>query len=126
LTFTSPLIATNQRRCAFLKKVVRHHGLPDKVTIDKSGANTAALETLQEETDHPIERRQIKYLNTGVEQDHHANKRLTRPMLRFNAFRSARITLQGIELIHMIKKGQRVSADGRDLSAAEKFCSLAS
>ena len=110
----------------FLKKAVRHHGLPEKVTIDKSGANSAALEALQEETGHPIERRQIKYLNNIVEQDHRAIKRMVRPMLGFNTFRSARTTLQGIELIHMIKKGQMVSTDGQNLSAAEQFYSLAS
>ena len=87
----------------FLKKAIRHHGLPEKVTIDKSSANTAAVEALQEETNRPIEKRQIKYLNNLVEQDHRAIKRLTRPMLGFNTFRSARITLQGIELMHMIK-----------------------
>jgi transposase-like protein len=110
----------------FLKKAIRHHGLPEKVTIDKSSANTAALEALQEETDRPIEKRQIKYLNNLIEQDHRAIKRLTRPMLGFNTFRSARITLQGIELMHMIKKGQMVSADGQNPSAAAQCYALAS
>ena len=109
----------------FLKKAIRHHGLPEKVTIDKSSANTAALEALQEETNRPIEKRQIKYLNNLIEQDHRAIKRLTRPMLGFNTFRSARITLQGIELMHMIKKGQMVSANGQELSAAAQFYALA-
>jgi len=95
----------------FFKKAVRQHGLPAKVTIDKSGANTVAIEALIEETEATIEIRQRKYLNNGVEQDHRAVKRIVRPMLGFNAFRSARVTLQGIELLHMIKKGQMVSAD---------------
>lgn len=47
----------------FFKKAVRQHGLPDTVTIDKSGANTAAIEALKEETGHAIEIRQNKYLN---------------------------------------------------------------
>jgi putative transposase len=50
------------------KKAVRQHGLPDKVTIDKSGANTAAIKALKEETGQEIEIRQIKYLNNRVEQ----------------------------------------------------------
>src|SRR5512147_271940 len=50
----------------FFKKAVRQHGLPAKVTIDKSGANTAALEALIEETGSAIEIRQIKYLNNVV------------------------------------------------------------
>lgn len=47
-------------------------------------------------------------------------------MLGFKSFRSAKVTLQGIELMHMIKKGQMVSADSQDLSAAGQFYSLAS
>ena len=74
---------------------------------------------------HRIEIRQIKYLNNLVEQDHRAIKRIVRPMLGFQSFRSARTTLQGIELMHMIKKGQMVSDDSQDLSAAEQFYSLA-
>ena len=103
-----------------MKKAIRHHGLPEKVTIDKSSANTAALEALQEETDRSIEKRQIKYLNNVVEQDHRAIKRLTRPMLGFNTFCSARITLQGIQLMYMIKKGQMVSADGQELGCLKR------
>lgn len=109
----------------FFKKATRQHGLPEKVTIDKSGANTAAIEALKEETGHAIEIRQNKYLNNLVEQDHRAVKRIVRPMLGFQSFRSARVTLQGIELMHMIKKGQMITVDGRGLSAAEQFYSLA-
>jgi transposase-like protein len=31
------------------KKAIRQHGLPDKMTIDKSGASTAALDALNDE-----------------------------------------------------------------------------
>ena len=109
----------------FFKKAIRQHGLPAKVTIDKSGANTAAIEALKEDTSHAIEIRQNKYLNNLVEQDHRAVKRIVRPMLGFKTFHSARITLQGIELLHMIKKGQMITVDGQDFSAAEQFYSLA-
>ncbi len=109
----------------FLKKAVRQHGLPDKVTLDKSGANTAALEALIEETKATLESRQSKYLNNLVEQAHRASKRLVRPMLGFHAFPSARVTLSGIELMHMIKKGQMIAAHGQTLSAVGQFYSLA-
>src|SRR5512144_2487023 len=85
----------------FFKKAVRQHGLPAKVTIDQSSANTAALETLIEETKATIEIRQNQYLNNLVEQDHRAIKRLVRPMLGFHAFHSARVTLSSIELMHI-------------------------
>ncbi len=114
-----------QAALRFLKKAMRQHGLPAKVTIDKSGANTAAIEALREETRHPIEIRQNQYLNNLVEQDHRAVKRVVRPMLGFKTFHSARITLQGIELMHMIRKGQMIRAEGPSLSTAEQFYSLA-
>lgn len=121
------LTARRDKKAAlrFFRKAIRQHGLPDKVTIDKSGANKAALEALQEETGQTIEIRQSKYLNNLVEQDHRAIKRIIRPMLGFKSFDSARVTLQGIELIHMIKKGQMVSGNNQNLSAAGQFYSLA-
>lgn len=81
-----------------LKKRSGHHGLPEKITIDQSGANTAAIEALVEETGQKIEIRQNKYLNNLVEQDHRVVKRIVRPMLGFKSFRSASLTLRGIEL----------------------------
>ena len=94
----------------FLRKAIKHNGTPEKITIDKSGANTAAVESYnaEHETEHDagIELRQIKYLNNIVEQDHRAIKRQTRPMLGFKSFWSAAVTLAGIELMHMIRKGQ--------------------
>jgi transposase-like protein len=109
----------------FFRKALGQHGLPEKVTIDKSGANTAALEALQVETGATIEIRQNKYLNNLVEHDHRAVKRIVRPMLGFKSFRSARRTLAGIELMHMLKKGQMIPTNGRGLSAAEQFYTLA-
>jgi putative transposase len=109
----------------FFRKAIRQQGLPDKVTIDQSGANNAALEALQEETGLTIEIRQSKYLNNLIEQDHRAIKRIVRPMLGFKSFNSACCTLCGIELMHMIKKGQMITVDSQSLSAAEQFYALA-
>jgi putative transposase len=109
----------------FFKKAVGQHGLPKKITIDKSGANAAAIEALKEEASQEIEMRQNKYLNNIVEQDHRTIKRVVRPMLGFKSFRSARTTLQGIELMHMINKRQMISNAGENLSVAEQFYSLA-
>jgi putative transposase len=65
----------------FFKKAVRQHGPPEKVTVDKSGTNTTALEALKQETGATIDIRPSKYLNNLVEQDHRAVKRIVRPML---------------------------------------------
>ena len=61
--------------------------MPEKITIDKSGSNTAATVSLQTDSGLPIELRQSKYLNNLVEQDHRDVKRITRPMLGFKSFR---------------------------------------
>ena len=43
------------------------------MTIDKSGANLAALKDINAEREEPIKVRQSKYLNNIVEQDHRAS-----------------------------------------------------
>jgi len=54
---------------------------------------------------------QNKYLNNLIEQDHRVIKKRTKPMLGFKSFRSAKITIAGIENIRMIQKGQIVGAN---------------
>jgi putative transposase len=99
--------------------------VPEKITIDKSGANTAAIQSVQADSGADIELRQIKYLNNIVEQDHRAIKRIVRPMMGFKSTRCARIILAGIETMHMIRKGQLERPKGRATSAASQFYSLA-
>jgi putative transposase len=110
----------------FFKKAIRSSGQPHKVTIDKSGANTAGTNAINEtlEQDKRIEIRQVKYLNNIVEQDHRFIKKLTKPTKGFKSFNSARATLSGIELHHMLRKGQyRENAVVK--TAWEQFYSLA-
>ena len=109
----------------FFEKAMQHNGVPDMVTMDKSGANNAALEQLNAEQDIPIGIRQGKYLNNIVEQDHRAVKRVTRPMLGFKSFRAAQAVLAGIELMHMICKGQFNMAGCDGMSFADQFYALA-
>ena len=82
----------------FLKKAIRRNGLPEKITIDGSDANEAAIKSYNEAHGTAIIIRQVKYLNNIVEQDHRGVKRVTRPMLGFKAFDAAQDTLVGIEL----------------------------
>jgi transposase-like protein len=107
----------------FFRKAIRHHNEPEVVTINKSGANTAVLATLN--ADKPDEEaitiRQSKYLNNLIEQDHRNIKRRSRPMLGFKSFRRAQTVLVGIELIHMIRKGQYQHPESERLSPAEQF-----
>src|ERR1700722_664166 len=95
------LTAKRDRKAAqrFLGKAIRHNGTPEKITTDKSGADTAAIESHNTENKVAIEVRQIKYLDNIAEQDHRAIKRQTRPMLRFKSFWSATMTFAGVELM---------------------------
>ncbi len=119
------LTAKRARRAAsrFLRKAVEQCGLPDKITIDQSRADGAAIEDYNRDLSTSIELRQVKYLNNIIEQDHRAIKRLTGPMLGFKSFWSAAITLAGIEIMHMIRKGQLICES--TLTPAQQFCCLA-
>ena len=50
--------------------------------------------------------RSSKYLNNLIEQDHRGVKLRIGPMLGFKRFRTAAITMAGIELLRRIRKGQ--------------------
>ena len=119
------LTATFRRRKRPVGRSWRMDETYVKITIDKSGANTAAITSIQADSGLPIEMRQSKYLNNLVEQDHRAVKRITRPMLGFKTFRCARILIAGIEVMHMIRKGQLGDIKDRSSSAANQFYSLA-
>lgn len=107
----------------FFRKAISHHGGPEMLTTDISGANTAALATLN--ADKPDEEniivRQSKYLNNLAEQDHRNIKRRIRPMLGFKSFRRAQTLRDGIGLIQMIRKEQYKHLQTEGLSAAEQF-----
>lgn len=111
----------------FFKRAVATNGIPERIVIDKSGANLAGLQSLNvilkfTGVSKIISIVQSKYLNNIVEQDHRFIKRITRPMLGFKAFHSAAATLAGIETAHMIRKGQLSQAG---VSAFKQFAALA-
>ena len=109
----------------FFEKAMRLHGMPEKIAMDKSGANKAAIDDINGGLENKIVVRQVKYLNNIIEQDHRAIKRLTRPMLNFQSFRSAQNILGGIELMHMIRKGQGAMEGCEAMSFADQFYALA-
>ena len=93
------LLRANRNHAAarsFFEQAIGLHGVPEKITIDKSGANTAAIQNIRVDSGADIEMRQSKYLNNIVEQDHRAVKRIVRPMLGFKSFRCARTLIAGI------------------------------
>ena len=77
----------------FLEEAIRRHGMPEKITIDGSEANAAAIKRDNQEHGTLIEIRQISYLNDMIEQDHRGVKRVTCPMLGCKSFEAAQVTL---------------------------------
>jgi putative transposase len=117
---------------AFFEKAIGSGGVPDKVTMDKSGANKAGIDSINLQLALlfimsglflQINVRQVKYLNNIVEQDHRFIKKITKPMKGFKAFHSADATLSGIELHHMLRKGQHIESEKQTIF--EQFYGLA-
>ena len=117
---------------AFFNKAIGSSGLPEKVTMDKSGANKAGINTINlmlamlyifGGLPFQIMVRQIKYLNNLVEQDHRFIKKITDGMRGFKSFNSAEATLSGIELHHMLRKNQH--AHSNSMTIFEQFYELA-
>ena len=110
---------------AFFKKAIKYNGRPEKVTVDKSGSNKAALDYCNQDfsEDEKIQIRQIKYLNNIIEQDHRFIKKRTKPTLGFKCFLSASATIGGIESVRMIQKGQ-ITGQTKNSSSFINFANL--
>jgi putative transposase len=125
-------IGVKHHPIAFFEKAIGSSGLPDKVTMDKSSANKAGIDIINLALALlfmlggmfvQLTVRQIKYLNNIVELDHRFIKKIARPMKRFKAFHSAKATLSGIELHHMLRKKQHKQSDR--ITIFEQFYGLA-
>ncbi|CAH1696735.1 transposase [Hyphomicrobiales bacterium] len=118
----------------FLRKALKRHGRPERVVIDGSQTNREAIlscdatNQLEDRSGRelkPIRIRQSAYLNNRIEQDHRAIKRRVRLMLGFKSTTTARVILNGIEMVHMMRKGQGKYACNSNLSLSEQFDLLA-
>ena len=114
---------------AFFNKAINQHGLPEKVVIDQSGANAAALDTINIRLWlsgcmlFMIEVLAIKYLNNIVEQSHRKVKGKMHQCLGWKSWEGAESTLAGVELWSMIKQGQMNTTE--KMTPWEQFYSLA-
>ena len=109
----------------FFNEAMAANGVPDKIAMDKSGADKAAIHDIDASRALLIRVRQVKYLNNIVEQGHRAIKRITRPMLGFRSFRCASNVLAGVELMHMNRKAQFAVHGAAVMSFADQFYALA-
>ncbi len=96
---------------------------PRVINVDKNAAYPKAIAELKAAGILPesVELRQIKYLNNLIEQDHRFIKRLVKPGMGFFSFETARRTLQGYEVMHMIRKGQVRGVGKGDITGQVSF-----
>ncbi|MED2776875.1 IS6 family transposase [Bacillus thuringiensis] len=94
----------------FLKKalVFCHATKPHTITADGDKAYPVAIRKLKEEKRllHCTPLRVKKYLNNIIEQEHRFIKKRIRNMLGLKLLQTARKMIDGIEAMHMIKKGK--------------------
>lgn len=112
---------------AFFARTISNNGFPDRVVIDKSGANFAGLENMKcmlilKRWYWLIEVFQVKYLNSIIEEDHRFINKLIKQMKGFKSIGSVSATLDVIEVVHMIRK-QQFGTSGQ--LAFQQFAALA-
>ena len=87
---------------SFLIKAIDINCRPTLIHIDKSGSNISAIRVYNKRSFSNIKLRQCKYLNNIVEKDHRFIKWRLQNGLGFKSFESAKRTLAGIEVVHML------------------------
>lgn len=109
----------------FFKKPMRagHRRLPFTIGTDKHASYQEAFATSVKGKVLPpdCQLRRVKYLNKVIEQDHRAIRRRWRAMQCFRPSHTAERTMEGVEALHMMGKGQAKRLDGRDAAGQAKF-----
>jgi IS6 family transposase len=109
----------------FFKRIVRadHRRLLFSISVDKNASYPEAFSTSQDECVVPKDcrLRRVKYLNNVIEQDHRFIKKKVRASQCFKRFHTAGRTLEGIESINMMRKGQVKRLAGSDAQGQAKF-----
>jgi len=109
----------------FLKKLIRadHPRLPLTIRVDKHATYPEAFTASIQDKVLPFDckLRRVKYINNAIEQDHRVIRRRWRAAQCFRSFHTAEWTLEGIESLHMRRKGQVKRLEGRDSVGQAKF-----
>ena len=94
----------------FLQKTLRApgHPRPRVFNVDGNPSYPKVVAELKQECSlgRRCRCRTCPYLNNIIEQDHRAIKRRINASQGFRSFSAARRTIQGYEVVHMIRKGQ--------------------
>lgn len=124
---TIGFLLLGKRGCAaaqgFLERTIHLHGVPTKITIDVSAANTVAILSIRAGSCPDIEMRQTKNLNSIVEQHDRAIKRIVWPLLGFKTCHCAAIPA-GVGIMHMVKVGQLVCSNAKASPPSSQIVSL--
>jgi transposase-like protein len=109
----------------FFKKVMRadHRRLPFSINVDRNAAYPDAFTASQAEQVLPQDSklRRVKYLNNVIEQDHRFVKKRVRAAQCFKSFGTAQRTLDGIEAMNVVRKGQIKRLASEDMIGQAKF-----
>ena len=102
-----------------------HRRLPFTIGTDKHASYPEAFAASVKEKVLPTDckLRRVKYLNNVIEQDHRAVRRRRRAMQCFRAFHTAERALEGVEALHMIRKGQVKRVARGDAQGQARFVS---
>jgi transposase, IS6 family len=126
---TIDFLLTAKRNAAaarrFFHKVFRcsANPVPRVINVDKNPAYPAAMRVLKRDGELPqrVRLRQCKFLNNVIEQDHRLVKKRTWLAKGYNNFQSAWRTIEGIETMHMIRKGRVRWVAPKDVTAEARF-----
>jgi transposase, IS6 family len=109
----------------FFKMLMKadHRRLPFTIGTDKHASYPEAFAaSIKEKVLSPdCKLRRVKYLNNVIEQDHRAIRKRWRVMQCFRSFHPAERTLEGIEALHMMGKGQVKRLNGGDSVGQARF-----
>lgn len=111
----------------FIANALASNGIPEKIVIDKSGANKSGIRESNKIFKRfgcpaSFQTVQSKYLNNWIEPHHRFIKRRIRNMGGFGSFHRAAATLAGIEVANMIRKRQ---FENPSLCGFQQFAKLA-
>ncbi|MCA1568369.1 MAG: IS6 family transposase [Acidobacteria bacterium] len=109
----------------FFKKMMSadHRRLPFSISVDKNAAYPDAFTSSQADKiiPHDCKLRRVKYLNKVIEQDHRFVNKKVRASQCFKRFHTAERTLEGIEAVNMMRKGQVKRLARGDAQGQAKF-----
>jgi transposase, IS6 family len=94
---------------AFVREAIKSQGsTPRTITLDGYAASHRAVREMTADGQLPADTKlhSSRYLNNLIEQDHRSTKRRIGPMLGLKWFKTAAVTIAGLELLRRIHKGQ--------------------